>query len=287
MAVSKFESEYLKLIDKIIDTGEDKIGRNGKTRSIFGEYLDIGSVDKFFPLLQGRKLFYKGVLGELAAMVNSPKHIDDFTSKGCNYWGQWAQPDGTINIDYGNTWYDFNGIDQVARLKDMLVNDPNNRRMIISGWKPDNIDNLDLPCCHFLYQFHVSNNDTLNMLWTQRSVDVMIGLPSDIVFAAAWLIILANEVGLNPGSIKMSLGDTHIYDKHIEGANTYREQCRDIDWTLLSAAMVLPTVVTEPLQLPTYSLKMDKGQSLESFLPDMLEINDYRYNTPIKFELIS
>ncbi len=103
-----FEANYMKLIKKIVNEGEDREGRNGGTRALFGEMIDLGDVFTEFPIIQGRKIFYKGVLGELAAMLNKPKHIDDFVKQGCNYWGDWAKEDGSINIDYGNSWYDFN-----------------------------------------------------------------------------------------------------------------------------------------------------------------------------------
>jgi thymidylate synthase len=263
-----FEANYIKLIKKILNEGEEKEGRNGRTRSLFGEMIDLGDVFTEFPILQGRKIYHKGVLGELAAMLNKPKHIADFIDKGCNYWGKWAKEDGSINIDYGNVWYDFNGFDQIKDLKDKLRHNPNDRRMIVSGWNPANLDKLDLPCCHMMYQFHVSNGNTLNMLWTQRSVDTMIGLPSDAVFAATWLIILANEVGLKPGNIKMSLGDTHIYQEHLDGAWTYLSQAKSIS-----------------KDSPRWELNMQKGRAMEEFIPEMLRLTLYKHGNPLKFEL--
>jgi thymidylate synthase len=264
-----FEANYMKLIKKIVNEGEDREGRNGGTRALFGEMIDLGDVFTEFPIIQGRKIFYKGVLGELAAMLNKPKHIDDFVKQGCNYWGDWAKEDGSINIDYGNSWYDFNGVDQVAALKDKLLNNPTDRRMIISGWNPGNLEDLDLPCCHMMYQFYVSKGNTLNMLWSQRSVDTMIGLPSDAVFAAAWLIILANEVGMKPGNIKMSLGDTHIYKEHLDKVSTYLEQTRSV-----------------PAFNPRWELFMDKGAPMESFKANMIQLTSYKKGPAISFELI-
>jgi thymidylate synthase len=266
--MTRFEANYIKLIKKILNEGEEKEGRNGWTRSLFGEMIDLGNVFTEFPILQGRKIYHKGVLGELAAMLNKPTHIDDFTSKGCNYWGKWAKEDGSINIDYGNAWYDFNGFDQIKDLKDKLRNNPNDRRMIVSGWNPTNLDKLDLPCCHMVYQFHVSKGNTLNMLWTQRSVDTMIGLPSDAVFAATWLIILANEVGLKPGNIKMSLGDTHIYQEHLEDVKTYLLQTRAVSTFN-----------------PRWELNMEREQAMEEFVPEMLTLTSYKHKAPITFEL--
>lgn len=72
-----WEFEYKKLIDKIITQGEKRDTRAGEVYSIFGEKLVIDIEDRF-PLLMGRKMFYKPVLGELAAMLQGPKNIADF-----------------------------------------------------------------------------------------------------------------------------------------------------------------------------------------------------------------
>jgi len=266
--MTQFEANYIKLVNKIVREGVDKDTRNGTTRSIFGEMIDLGDVFTEFPIIQGRKIYSKGILGELAAILNKPKHVDDFKKKGCNYWDKWARIDGSINVDYGNAWYDFNGVDQIAELKYKLKHKPNDRRMIVTGWNPGNLEDLDLPCCHMMYQFHVSKGNTLNMLWTQRSVDTMIGLPSDAVFAATWLIILANEVGLKPGNIKMSLGDVHIYHEHLEEVITYLDQARSI-----------------ASYSPRWELNMEKGQAMEEFMPEMLTLTSYDHRASISFEL--
>lgn len=231
--MQKFERDYAKLVKQVLATGEERKTRNSVTKSLFGLTLKVDVSKNAFPVIQGRKMYPKGVMGELAAILRQPKHIDDFTEWGCNYWGKWANKDGSINVDYGNAWFDFNGVNQIAQLKESLANNPTDRRMIVTGWKPDGMGELNLPCCHCLYQFYVTKQGKLNMLWYQRSVDMMIGLPSDIVFAAAWLIAIAGQFGFTPGEITMSLGDCHVYKSHYTAAEQYVE-------TVENSASLLP-----------------------------------------------
>lgn len=254
-----FEQEYCNLVKKVLKKGEYRETRNAATVSIFGESL-VADLRDGFPILQGRKLYPSGVLGELAAMLRQPKNIKDFERWGCNYWKLWADKDtGDLNIDYGNQWFDFNGVDQIAELKDKLANNPADRRMIISSWRPDRLDELSLPCCHYSYQFHVSETGVLSMIWTQRSVDVMIGLPSDMIFAAAWLIAIANEFNLVPGVIKMDFGDTHIYADHEEQAYQYIEQAilpsDPVEWDFNTACGDFCKFIPSDLQLLNYNPK--------------------------------
>lgn len=260
-----YELNYRKLVKKILENGEFREGRNGNTISIFGETLKVDISDGSFPLLTGRRIHYKGVLGELAAMLRGPKTIKDFKDYGCNYWDLWAGVNGSINIDYGNAWVNFNGVDQLAELVKGLKENPYGRRHLVTGWRPDRLADLSLPCCHYAYQWYVRKDGILDMMWHQRSVDTMIGLPSDVVFASAWLIILAKEVGLRPGIITFTLGDTHIYEEHIDQAKEYLK--------------------TLTCKLPTYNLALIQGTNHRGFLPENLHIYDYQYISDIKFLL--
>lgn len=265
--MQQFEKDYAKLITKILKTGEVRKTRNGETRSIFGEMLTIPmNGDYSFPILQGRRMYPKGVFGELAAMLRKPTSLANFEAWGCNYWKLWAKEDGSICVDYGNAWH---ADGQIERLKDTLANNPTDRRMIINGWRPHMLDKLDLPCCHLLYQFYVRDGKYLDMMWYQRSVDTMIGLPSDIVFAAAWLITIANEFGYTPGEIKMSLGDCHIYAEHYEAANKY-----------------VDIVQTSPFdRKPTYMYTESVGKDFCMFEPKDIVLSVYPSHPKLDLEL--
>jgi len=214
---------YPNLVRKILAEGKLRPTRAGDTLSIFGEMLKV-DISNGLPITRGRKMFVGPILGELAALLRGPKSVADFKKFGCNYWDSWADAEGNLNLDYGNAWRNFNGVDQLKVLVDTLKNNPTDRRMIVSGWRPDRLPELSLPCCHLLYQWYVRDGKYLDMIWYQRSVDVMVGLPSDIILASVWTYLLANECVLLPGIVNMCLGDTHIYTNHEEGARKYLQQ---------------------------------------------------------------
>lgn len=269
-----FELDYAQLVSKVLGEGERRKTRNQETLSVFGEMLTIPVGEHGFPLIQGRQIFYKGVFGELAAILRKPTNISDFKRWGCNYWDKWGNKEtGELNIDYGNAWF---ADGQIEELKYKLAHRPADRRMIINGWVPANLDELSLPCCHYAYQFYVSrpslmDKPVLHMLWHQRSVDLMVGLPSDIVFAAAWLIAIANEFGFAPGSIKMTLGDVHIYSGHVDNAHNYLERVHAAKGRIGL--------------LPTYTLNAPRGLDFCIFEPSWLTINNYEHNGKLEFEL--
>lgn len=254
------EFSYRILIRKILDSGYVTKGRNGNTISLFGKNLEF-DVGKRFPLITGRKIYYKGVLGEMAAFLRGPKSVKDFEDWGCNYWKLWGDKDGNLDVDYGNQWLDFNGVNQVDKVIEGLKNNPYSRRHIIAAWRPDRLDQLSLPCCHYNYQFNVSG-DKLDLLFSMRSVDVAIGLPSDIVLAGVMLMLFANEVDLIPSKVYMSFGNAHIYEEHIKTIHEYLE--------------------TPILSSPTYEFNT---KNIYDFKPDDVIVNNYKYSKKLKFLL--
>lgn len=260
-----FEQDYVQLVRSVLETGEDRPSRNGETVSKFATTLSF-DLQCEFPLLQGRKMYVNGIFGELAAMLRKPKHIDDFKKWGCNYWDKWAEPDGSIRVDYGNAWFDFNGVDQIAMLREVLIDSPESRRMVISGWRPG--ADLSLPCCHYAYQFYVRDGQYLDMMWIQRSADVMIGVPSDAVFAAAWMIAICQEfTWLKPGRCTMVFGDTHIYAEHVIGAAKYLRRAQYVQNSVRWVCIAGPQA------------------NFCNFEPSWIIIHNYQPQTAIKFEL--
>ena len=271
-------NQYSKLIHKIMDSGELRASRAGEVYSLFGEQITIDLQESGFPLLHGRKMFYNGVLGEFAAFLRGPKNVEDFKKFGCNYWDAWGAIPlpkeegnvGDLTLDYGNSWIDFNGVNQLQNLVDTLIKNPLDRRMIISGWRPDRLAELSLPCCHLLYQWYVREGEYLDMIWYQRSVDTMVGLPSDVILAAIWNIVLANQCGYKPGKITLVLGDTHIYANHIQPTLNYLRQLKDAN----------KDRIIKPID---YGLQANT--TVFNFKPDMLDIIGYEPKPSIKFEL--
>ena len=270
--VSQYEYKYLRMLNTVMTNGVIKQTRNAKTKSVFGMTLKLYPQKLIFPILQARKMYTKGVLGEFAAMLRGPKNLDDFKKFGCNYWDQWADKDGNLNVDYGNAWIDWNGVNQVQNVVDTLKNNPNDRRMIVSGWRPDLIPEQSLPCCHMLYQWYVVDG-CLEMIWYQRSVDMMVGLPSDVILAYVWNVMLANEVGLKPGAITFMLGDCHVYEQHFDAYEQYKRNLFSQDFE-------------KSLEDATYKVNAKPGKPLLEFLPEDISIN-FNSGPKVNLEVLS
>ncbi|KLI63745.1 thymidylate synthase [Aurantiacibacter marinus] len=140
---------------------------------------------------------------------------------------------GDLGPVYGKQWVDWPtyeygpdgkyqkgaGINQVAQVVESLKTSPGSRRHIIEGWNVAELDRMALPPCHKTYQFHVAGEGgeaRLNCLLYQRSCDVALGLPFNLMGAALLTRMMAAQTDLKPGELVWSGGDTHLYLNHTE-----------------------------------------------------------------------
>ena len=140
-------------------------------------------------------------------------------------WRHWQTPvyhtQETFKDDFGSQ-YNREGhlhvkeTDQLANLIEGLKDDPNGRRHIINAWNAGELDQMALPPCHVMSQFYVSKNKELSCHMYQRSVDVFLGLPFNIASYALLTHLLAHHLGYKVGELIISMGDTHIYENHID-----------------------------------------------------------------------
>jgi thymidylate synthase len=139
---------------------------------------------------------------------------------------------------------------------DRLNKDKYDRRALITGWNPSNISKLSLPCCHYSYQF-LFIDYKLHLIWNQRSTDMVLGLPSDMLLAYFLLNYICDKTYLRPGSITMHLGSTHIYENHFAGVEE----------------------MLSNYSLPETHKLLLAGATNIGDLPNMIFVTDYQYNT--------
>lgn len=265
--MKSFEEQYFDALIEINNYGESKLGRNGHFRSLHGLQFKVNVSDRL-PILTSRKIYLKGIAGEYATFIRGFNHIDDFKQWGCNFWDSWADENGFIKADYGNTWRDYNESNQMEEALRLLREDPNSRRILIDAWRPDHLSYLSLPCCHYSYQF-VHWNGHVDLIWTQRSADMAVGVPSDVISATIMLNQFCDLADLHPRYVIMNLGDAHIYDEH---RYKVHQMIRNV-W--YDKEKFLP---------PKYTFK--KQKDLYSFVPTDLEVHNYKHHDPIRFKLM-
>lgn len=211
---------YLKLLQKVLDTGAVKEDRTGTgTRSIFGHQMRF-DLSRGFPLVTTKKIHLKSVIHELLWFIKGETNIKYLKENKVRIWDEWADTDGEIGRLYGYQWRSWTAaggkhIDQLQTVIDSLKHHPDSRRHIVSAWNVGDLDKMNLPPCHILFQFYVADNKLSCQLY-QRSADLFLGVPFNIASYALLIMMVARETGFIPGEFIHTLGDAHIYNNHIE-----------------------------------------------------------------------
>lgn len=111
------------------------------------------------------------------------------------------------------------GVDQIKEVIHLLKNDPYSRRIRFTGWNPIDLKKTVLPACHCSCDFYVRDKKYLDAKVFQRSCDVFLGAPFNIASYSLLIMIFCKMFNLHAGKLYYSLGDSHIYNNHIEQAS--------------------------------------------------------------------
>jgi thymidylate synthase len=237
------ENQYLKLIDDILEYGELIEGRNGNTKMVYGSAMHFSLEDNKLPLLTTKKVAWKTCLKELLWFISGNTDNKVLQKQGVKIWNgngsrEFLDSRKLYNLEendlgpvYGHQWRFFNaeyttcnddytgkGVDQLQQVIDML-NDPierYSRRIVMSAWNPNQLNDMALPPCHVLIQFNVSKDNKLSASLYQRSGDVGLGVPFNIASYSFLIHLLAHHCNLEAYEFIYYLGNTHIYDDHLE-----------------------------------------------------------------------
>jgi thymidylate synthase len=212
--------QYLNLLETILNEGTVKSDRTGTgTISRFGHQMRF-DLNEGFPVVTTKKLHLKSIIHELLWFLAGDTNIKYLTDNGVRIWNEWADPDGNLGHIYGYQWRswptpDGKHIDQITQVIDSIKNKPDSRRHIVSAWNVGELDKMNLPPCHVLFQFYVADGKLSCQLY-QRSADVFLGVPFNIASYALLTLMVAQVTGLQPGDFVHTFGDVHIYSNHIE-----------------------------------------------------------------------
>ena len=217
---SSGERQYLDLLAHVMEHGVDRGDRTGTgTRGVFGYQMRF-DLAAGFPLLTTKKVHTRSVFAELLWFLRGDTNVAWLHENNVTIWDEWARPDGDLGPIYGYQWRswpapDGRHVDQLAQVIDAIKTNPDSRRHIVSAWNVGQLDEMALPPCHALFQFHVAEGRLSCQLY-QRSADLFLGVPFNIASYALLTHMVAQVTGLRVGDFVHTLGDAHIYHNHFD-----------------------------------------------------------------------
>lgn len=242
-----------------------------------------------FPVPTTKEVNWRASFAEMIGFLRGYDNAQQFAALGCRWWGkdantntQWLASrhragEGDMGRAYGVQWRRWTRsdgrppLDQLQNVLDQIRNDPHSRRIIISAWRPDELDQMCLPPCHVAYKFmvNVAKGELSMSLW-QRSSDLFLGVPMNITGACLMLHMVAAATGLKPRWFTHHLDDIHIYTDHIEQVKlqSTREPLR------------LPS-----LSSPRYDLLGADADTMANIPPQQYALIGYEHHPAISGEM--
>ena len=288
------EKQYLNLVKQVLKYGDNKVGRNGGTKSIFGTQMRYDLRNNIIPLLTTKKVAWKTCLRELLWFVRGSTNNNELNDKNVHIWdknstqeflksrGIMNNKEGDLGPIYGHQWRFFNakyndyntdysnqGVDQLQNIIDALngthpTEDKYSRRLIVSAWNPCQLDEMALPPCHVLFQFYVNQKDELSCSLYQRSGDIGLGVPFNIASYSFLTHLIAKHCNMKTGDFIHTIGDCHIYDDHYDALE---EQIK-----------------REPFEFPTLDIT-NKRSNINDYIETDFIVKDYKFHSKLNMEM--
>lgn len=277
------EYQYLHLLQQCLDVAAadptPKRDRTGTgTYGVFGRQIRF-DLSQGFPLLTTKRLFLKGIVGELLWMLSGSTNVKPLQEQGIHIWDEWADENGELGPVYGAQWRSWQAfaekqvedgvvwidapIDQIQTLLKNLREKPYDRGHVVSAWNVGKLDQMALRPCHCLFQFYVSKDNKLSCQLYQRSADIFLGVPFNIASYALLTHLIARDLGLGVGDFIHTFGDLHLYANHVQQGQTQ--------------------VRREPRPFP--KLQIEDGLNLLDLTTDHIRIEGYAPHPSIKGEV--
>jgi dihydrofolate reductase/thymidylate synthase len=302
------EAQYLKLIKEAL-TWEKRDTRNGVTRSSFNNHLSFDlskgfpllTTKKMFTrgIIEELLFFIRGETDTTPLKEKKVRIWEGNTDRAfLDKIGMPNRKEGIMGPMYGYQWRYFNaeydektgnpvstrpltclcvagqrdvtkGVDQLKHVVDTIRNDPQSRRILMTDFNPAQASQGVLyPCHSIILQFYV-NQGKLDMFCYIRSSDMFLGLPFNIASSSILLILIATITNLEPGNLHITLGDSHIYEDHID--------------------QVKEQISRHPYKFPTLRIKKEIHEidDIERLIPKDFEVVNYHHYPSIKAKMVA
>jgi thymidylate synthase len=131
-------------------------------------------------------------------------------------YGKFSDDNKTLYGAYGYRLRKYHGFDQIEKALALLKSNPSNRRASLLIWSSTDLgyDSLDIPC-NQLVNLKVREGH-LDLSVTNRSNDIYLGVPYNVLQYHALQTYLAAELNLLPGKQIHFIDSLHFYERDLE-----------------------------------------------------------------------
>ena len=190
-----------------------------------------------YPVITERNLenSWRKAIGEICAFINGATTIEELEKFGCDWWRPWTTAEKTSKrglepaslgpASYGGAFHNFPtgddtapAFDQFASLVEQLRKFPHIRTHFVTPWIPQwqvrGSEKSTIAPCHGWVHVRVIEG-YLHLHMFQRSGDLPVGVPFNMVQYSALMLMLCHLTGYLPGTYYHTISDAHIYQNQV------------------------------------------------------------------------
>jgi len=233
------DEQYKNILKKILSEGEWSETRQGpRAKTLIGVQMHF-DLSNGFPVITERSIanFWQKPIGELCAFINGARTREELAAFGCTWWDAWTSEEKTKKRglkpgdigpgSYGAAFHDFptadgGSFDQFKHLVEQIKELSELRTHFITPWIPQYIvrgkgkhQKVTIAPCHGWVHVRILNNK-IHLHMFQRSGDMPIGVPSNMVQYSALALMLSHLTGYEAAEYVHTVSDAHIYEDQIE-----------------------------------------------------------------------
>jgi len=301
------EEQYLQLIKNILDNGYIENGRNGKTKSIFGNSMRFSLKNGKIPILTTKKVSWKTCLRELLWFIRGETDNKILQEQGVHIWdgngsrdfldsrGLQLYPENMLGPIYGYQWRYFNANYNCFNGKRLFNPDEPDIYSKTKGFT--GIDQLQQIIDALKDPKQRTSRRLVMTSWNPLQLDQMALPPCHVL--CQFNVHDENKLScaLYQRSVDCVLGEpfniasysflTHLLAKHcgleahelvyfMGNCHIYEEHIEGIKTQLQRA----------PYPFPSISIK-ELRESINDYQVEDFEIHNYQHYSPIKFEMVA
>lgn len=296
--MATIDKEFAKMYQKILATGaEYENVRRGVKRLQIPSYVLRHEFKNGFPAVTNKKLFWKGVVGELLWFLKGDTNVKYLNENGIKFWNDDAYNwhvknggglsreefeeigEGSVGANYSHQWRNFNWkTDQISDLVTGMHKDIMGSRLVVSAWNPGELNETALPPCHNFFQIigipFRDGTFGFELHFNMRSADVFLGVPLNIASYALLAKILEKITGYKAVAVEGTLKCVHLYDNQYGAAREYmfRDPNEHSNCSLV---------------VDSFPAMEDINQLIERLEIPMFNLEGYTHDEPIKVKMLS
>lgn len=279
--------QYQNVLKNILENGIVSETRQGpEALTLIGQQMHF-DLSNGFPMITERSVsgFWRKPIDELCAFINGVRTREGLAEFGVTWWDEWTteeksrkrglEPGDIGPGSYGAAFHDFptengEGFDQFKHLIEQIKELPELRTHFVTPWIPQYIvrgkgkkQKVTLAPCHGWVHVRILNGGIYLHMF-QRSCDVPVGVPSNMIQYAALLLMIEHLTGFEARQYIHSLSDAHIYSDQVD--------------------YVKEVISREPMPFPKVRLTEDgkKVKDIHEFRGSHFELEEYSSHPAVK-----